>query len=189
MNQKRAPKIKRSLTGILCVFIGVFSCFVQIEYGCADSTDEALELQAAYLFRFLPFLRLDPPLEKRTAINFCVFSEHVQKVFNHSFKNEVLFDKPISVVKKSFTASSFEECSMVFLSEEPKKMGQKLIEKLQPGKTFVVGNGEELFAAGGFIKMYFEDNKLRFSVHLGNVKAHGVGVDARLLERASEVVR
>jgi hypothetical protein len=79
-------------------------------------------------------------------------------------------------------------CQVLFVAARNKKTIAAVLEGVKDIPVLTVGDSDHFVQAGGIIRLFLTDNKVRFEINVGAAQLAGLKVGAPLLTLASRVV-
>lgn len=163
---------------LLCVLVSVFSTQVK-----ADAEDQ--QLKVVYIVNFLKFLSFTRKTDKGILVCYLAdnkYSEYFSQISGVSVKGKALR------VKKLGEANGINECEVLYVDAIDNDKAHALIQTAREAGVVDIGNGVEFVEDGGLIGFSVLNNRLRFSINMGQAKSRKIQFSASLLEMAHEVV-
>jgi hypothetical protein len=152
----------------------------------ASPDGERETLVAALLLRFASYTqweRIDPADETFTICLPDDFPEQSRKLL----EIEKVRGRPVTVV--TYREPTQIRGHLVML-DGTDPVANDLPNLVQSGSSIlIVGLDSGFWDAGGVIRLYFEEEKPMFEVHLGNAERCGVKISARMLQLATRIIR
>jgi hypothetical protein len=155
--------------------------------GTAHAEDIPLEradqLRAAYLFNFLKFIEL--PHATAGTIRVCFMGARgVQDSLAASTVDKKIGTRSIAAAELP-ADGNWSGCDVVYLDA---------VDDVRTALTYAAGNNaltisgaSEFTKSGGIIRLFTEDNRLRFDINVGNARRAGLKISSDLLRLASHV--
>jgi hypothetical protein len=152
----------------------------------AQPSDLEYEVKAAFLLNFSRYVtwpaeKLAPPFR------ICVYgSNPFGRRLSEAVSGERWQDGPIEV-REIQTLFEGRSCHILYI---PEAAGDVLVDHWAGGTlpTLTVGEHERFVAQGGMIRLFLENNKVRFSVNLAAAETAQLHISSRLLRLAREVI-
>jgi hypothetical protein len=92
------------------------------------------------------------------------------------------------VVRHFATANDARQpCHVMFVSAQSQEQFAPTIQKLGRANMLTIGETDKFLDAGGIIRIYTDDNHIRFDVNRGSAERAGLHVSAKLLKLAKNV--
>jgi len=172
-----------ALIVLLCgMLLPVYAASIDVEY----------QLKANYLYRFGKFTRW-PYLDhdQKTAhdrhelFHICVLDLSLFQAALPAVVGQFVGSREV-VFQEISTPEELKPCEIVFIDQAHERFWQ---DALMPFNEFALTVGESLdfLKNGGIIQFYIESDKLRFAIHLDNLKTSPLTIQGRLLGLAKRV--
>lgn len=151
----------------------------------ADDTsiDRADHLRAAYLFNFLKFVELPHPAADSIRVCF-IGARGVRDSLAASAADKKIGSRALTTAELPIYGN-WSGCDMVYLDAA---------EDVRTAMTYATGNdalsvseAAEFTERGGTIRLYTEDNRLRFAINVAHARRAGLKISSDLLRLASRV--
>ncbi|GFE85793.1 YfiR family protein [Steroidobacter agaridevorans] len=166
----------RSVTVVTLLFFGTVH---------ADDTplERADQLRAAYLFNFLKFIEL--PRAAASTIRVCFMGARgVQDALTGSTVDKRIGTR--SIVTAELPADGdWAGCDAVYLDAAADV--RTALTQAAGNDALTVSEASDFTECGGIIRLFTEDNRLRFDIDVGNARRAGLKISSDLLRLASRV--
>ncbi|WP_129645258.1 YfiR family protein [Peristeroidobacter agariperforans] len=155
--------------------------------GSARADDIAFEradqLRAAYLFNFLKFVEL--PHASAAAIHVCfIGARGVQHALTTSTVDKRIGMRSIATAELP-ASGSWSGCDVVYL--DAAQDVRTALASAAGNDALTVSEASDFTECGGIIRLFTEDNRLRFAIDVGNARRAGLKISSDLLRLASRV--
>ncbi len=185
MRRIRDCKLARLITA----FVVMWAC-VRIPPAQAEGSLE-YQVKAAFLYNFAKFVGWPRGSFESNSepLRLCVLGSDP-------------FDGALHAVLKGRTAQGREfdlrfgpeveqpsDCHIAFLPEARDADVAQILQDLRGTGVLTVGESEKFAEAGGIIRLYLDDKKVRFDVNIGRADVEGVKVSSQLLKLARRVTK
>ena len=80
-------------------------------------------------------------------------------------------------------------CHLLFICPSEKKQFSEIIKLVDTHNILTVGDTGDFLKAGGIIKFFIHENKIRFNVNLTATEKAGLKIRSQLLRLAKEVIK
>lgn len=154
-----------------------------------NAADAEYRLKAAYLFNFARFAQWPPATFTATNSPLVIgvlgnnpFGAALEEVVRGRFVN----GRPV-VVKPVATAEEAKFCQVVFIPASEQANVRRHLETLRTAPVLTIGESVEFLDAGGVIRFFVEQNKIRFDINKAQADAEGLQMDSQLLSLAATV--
>jgi hypothetical protein len=78
-------------------------------------------------------------------------------------------------------------CQILFIASSEDKRVATILAELDGNPVVTVGEADDFVAQGGIIRLFLEDNKIRFDINLEPADKAGLKISSRLLLLAKNV--
>lgn len=173
--------MKRTLFSIICALLAVGPVRAEVspEY----------KLKAAYLFNFVRFAQW-PSATFTTTNSPLVIGVLGDNPFGAALE-EVVRGRVVNgrsvVVKPVTTAEEAKLCQVVFIPASEQTNLRRHLETLRNAPVLTIGESAEFLDAGGVIRFFVEQNKIRFDINKAQADVEGLQMDSQLLSLAAAV--
>jgi hypothetical protein len=89
------------------------------------------------------------------------------------------------VVHRFATVAEARACHVLYVEGVPPVDAERVIERFRKAPVLTVGNWPGFVHAGGVIRLFTEDNKMRFEVNLRAMESARLKISSQLLKMAS----
>lgn len=146
----------------------------------SETISDEYQLKAAFILNFLK-LSDWPDRMQGQEIYLCVSDTALFGNAMEELKHKKIDQKKIVIIEKPDQEQQ-SECHLYFIDRYNKSL-YPTDENFSPGVLYV-GEEEKFFSGRGIIVFFVENDKLRFTVNMTNLKKSGVVLQARLLRFA-----
>jgi len=183
--------LRRLLMRTRILSIGAASCLLAMTAAVltpqahADSAEE-YRLKAAFLYNFANFT--DWPSSVGSTLAFCIYGDDP---FGPHL--DALVESPIGARRITLyrvrSADALPRCQLLYVS--PQVIGNlpRLLDKLGRSSTLIVTDSPGALHQGAMLNMSTSAGKVTFAANLAAARNQGLGLSARLLRLATEVVQ
>ena len=172
--------ISKCLARLLVVALSIFPMSV---YPLSLSE---YEIKAGFIFNFATYTHW--PKEVGDTITLCVYGRN-------PFGQSLLDLKGKYIEKRRLKVSlvmhleQLTACQIVFIAQSEHSHLDDVVDVLKGKHVLTLADMPGAVRKGVMINLLIEGGKVKFEVNLAEVKQHGMGISAKLLRMASEVVR
>lgn len=155
--------------------------------GTAHADDTALaradQLRAAYLFNFLKFVELPDagPAEIRVCF---IGARGVQDALTESTVAKKIGQRSIATAALP-AGGGWSACDVVYLDATADV--RTALSDAAGNDALTISEAGDFTQCGGIIRLFTEDNRLRFDINVGNARRAGLKISSDLLRLASRV--
>jgi hypothetical protein len=140
------------------------------------------QVKAAYLVNFARFVQWPDP--GRGPLVICIVGdEAVMENATQTVRGRSVNGRELQT-RRLASGEYPAGCQMLFLGVMPDHDATELMQRLV-GPVLTVGATAQFLRTGGMMRIYVEDNKVRFQINQKNVEATGLKVSSQLLALAT----
>jgi hypothetical protein len=161
--------------------------------GLADAAEPAADLEsevkAAFLYNFAKFIEWPPDAfpEPSAPMTFCVYGEgSVGADLDALVRGETLNGRRL-VVRRLRELAAARECHVLFLGTAEKGRVAEALAALREASVLTVGEGKSFLDDGGMIRLFLEQNRMRFDINLDAAEKSALRISSKLLRLAQTV--
>jgi hypothetical protein len=162
--------------------LGVFAATGLSGACCAQDAAQQREaqLKAAYVFNFLKFVDWDArPTGKELDVCF-MGADDVRDALSRAISDKNVSNRKVSV-RSAVPDSRNEDCDVIYVD------AARTATMPSTRVALTVGDAPGFTRDGGMIRLYTEENRLRFVVNVGNARKAGIAISSNLLKLASQI--
>jgi len=174
---------KLDLTAILIQCL----CLMVASVALAQNQVDENRVKAAYLFHFVQFTEWAPEDLKNAEMSFCTFGED-------PFRGElerVVAGKAIGPrnirVSHVKQVQEVRNCQVLYVPKSETKRVTALLAEIAGHAVLTVGESDNFIEQGGMVRLFIEQNKLRFDINQQAAEQSGLRLSSRLLVLAKHV--
>jgi len=189
---KRLPK-GRSVRRLGLAFCLAFCLAGGLPPGWAAAAeppaDLAAEIKAALLFNFAKFVEWPAEAfpDLSAPMTFCVYGEDsVGAGLEALIRGETLSGRRLAV-RRLRDLQQVRECHLLFVSAAEKGRVSETLAALRDARVLTVGEGADFLGRGGMIRLFLEQNRMRFDINLDAAEKSGLKISSKLLRLAQAV--
>lgn len=174
------------------VYLGIISswmlAFFHSQPLLAESPEarEQTEVKAAFIYNFTKYVTWPMAVEQSSdGLQLCVVGggqliDRLQSLNDRRVRNLA-----VKVAQRN-ADQRLDNCHLVYLSGAVNV--EPVLERLRSKPILTVGEGESFLQAGGMIALIPTDNRIRFSVNLGQAEASRLSISSKLLQLAKRII-
>jgi hypothetical protein len=150
----------------------------------AQQVSTEYRVKATYLFNFVKFVEwpADAPTD---AIEFCFAGARGVHDAVAAAANKQIGSRRV-VVRSLAAGEAPTRCAVVYL-DASESGRQRVLLDAAGSTSLTIGDSPDFTRAGGVIRLFTRDNRLRFVVNVENARRAGLRVSSNLLKLASSV--
>lgn len=141
-------------------------------------------IRAAYLLNFMRFTEWSEEtfVNSESSLHLCLFgSKHSKYLFR--LDGKTIGQRSISVKKINYI-TQLNDCHTLYFSGEDQIELEKIIPAIEGKAILSVSENMSFNQAGGLIRIFKENNKLRFNIDFQALQVSGLKIGSRLLRLA-----
>jgi hypothetical protein len=158
--------------------------------GAAEpAADLESEVKAAFLYNFAKFVEWPPDAfpEPSAPLAFCVYGDDpVSASLDAVTRGETLNGRRL-VVRRLRDLLQVRECHVLFISAAEKGRLPEALSALRDARVLTVGEGQGFLDKGGMIRLFLQQNRMRFDINLDAAEACALKISSKLLRLAQAV--
>ncbi len=168
------------------LLVGLFCSGIISVTGQTATAVEEYELKAVFLYNLGKFVRWPETAFENPSdsLKICVLGQDPFKKNLYTpaqagkINNRQIEIKRLNQVKQSHI------CHILFISESEKSQLTQIMNDLRSYPILTVGDMDGFIAAGGMVKFYLDEERIRLAINLNVLKSTGLQADANLLRIA-----
>jgi len=147
------------------------------------------EIKAAMIYRFAQFLEWPTNLfeTSQSPLHICIagadpFGNSIDLVL----KDQRIGTRNLLILRHPQTATA-TNCHLIFISGGQAAETEKLMALLKARPVLTIGEDEDFAKKGGHIRLYLQDNKLRFDINLAAMERSGLKMHSQVMKLATRI--
>jgi hypothetical protein len=156
----------------------------------AEASDFEYAIKAAFLYNFAKFVEWPPETfpQASTPVSFCIFGDDpFDGSLDTVVQGETLNGRRLAV-RRTRDLPAARECQVLFVSASEKGRAFEALSALRGTSVLTVGEGKDFLDQGGVIRLFLEQNRMRFDVNLDAAERNHLKISSKLLALARTVV-
>jgi hypothetical protein len=157
----------------------------------ADLTE--YDVKAAFLYRLTLFMEWPPSrfASEKDPLSLGIvgtdpFGSSIDKVL----KDQKVGDRQIKIQRLALTATNTHTSAhILFLSSALAPETEKLVLNVRTLPVLTVGEAEDFTRNGGHVRLYLQENKLRFEINVAALERSGLKLHSQVMKLATRVTR
>lgn len=173
----------KHMAALLLVLITNWALFAQ------TSTTREYQIKAAFLFNFTQFVEWPSQAfaDARSPLVIGVLGEDpFSGMLEQTVRGESVNGHSL-VVEHYGKIEELKSCHLLFINLPKSEQLEKALTSLKERSILTVGDASNFARKGGMIRLFAEDNKMRFQVNLEVVKEANLSISSKLLRLADIV--
>ena len=167
--------------------MGVVIAVVTATLPCrADAPTREYQVKAAFVYNFTQFVEWpdsafaskDSPFVVAT-----VGADPFNGALEQAMAAKAVDDRTVTV-QHFASVDSLGPCQLLFVPASQDSSAKALCDKLDGKPVLTVGESDGFLPAGGGIRFFFEDNRIRFEINPDPIATDGLKVSAKLMRLA-----
>jgi hypothetical protein len=197
-----SPRNRRATSGRVCIAGAfAFACLaVSLTFAfCADVYADSpqsspapsqSEISAAFVFNFAKFTEWPPQAFSDSAapLTVCFLgAEDVRSAFQNISTGKPVNGRSV-LVREVKPSGDVHDCQIVYIDWPNEVLRAGVIKNARQCSALVIGTSGDFLARGGMIKLFVENNRMRFDVNVGATGRIKIHLSSKLLALARSVV-
>lgn len=144
------------------------------------------QIRAAFLYHFVEFVRWPQgsfKADNSPIVIAILGNDPLYRELETAVSGRTVGGRPL-VVKRCDSAAELQPCHVLYVAADNGPSLRKALQKLGPTGLLTVGENSSFLNDGGIIRLYEDDNRLRFEVNMDAVSKARLQVSAKLLRLA-----
>lgn len=144
------------------------------------------QLKAAFIYNFVQFVEWPAGTfadSRAPLVLATVGDDPFQGALDKAVGGKTVGGRPLAV-KHFARGADVQGCQMLFVAGGEDDQLAAALQKIGNTPVLIVGESEGFIRAGGMVRFYEEDNRLRFEVNLKAAARVGLRISSRLLKLA-----
>jgi hypothetical protein len=141
-----------------------------------------IQVKAAFIFNFAKFVQW--PADVTTIVIGVVGDDMLGQTVARVVEGRAIGGRPI-VVRRLRATDSVAGCHVVHISNVPDRDTSALLAQIQ-GAVLTVGETPRFLRDGGMVRMFVEDQRMRFEINRRQTDLAGLKISAQLLSLAAK---
>jgi YfiR/HmsC-like len=165
--------------------------------GLANAAEPAADLEsevkAAFLYNFAKFIEWPPEAfpAPSAPMTFCVYGEEpagaaLEASLGALLRGETLNGRRLAV-RRLHDLPQLRECQVLFIGAAEKGHLPEVLTALGEASALTVGEGTDFLDKGGMIRLFLEQNRMRFDINLEAAEKRALRISSKLLRLAQTV--
>jgi hypothetical protein len=145
------------------------------------------QVKAAFLYHFAKFVEWPAAAKNRQTVAVCVLGgDPFGPALDFLLEDKTLHGKRFDIRRVS-SAAEAQSCHLLFLALSDEQELQTGLQALAAFPVLTVGDSSNFFTAGGMIRLFVEESKVRFDINLAAARRSQLTISAALLRLARNV--
>jgi hypothetical protein len=156
----------------------------------AGASDFEYEIKAAFLYNFAKFVEWPPEAfpQASTPVSLCVFGDDpFDGSLDTVVRGETLNGRHLAV-RRPRDVQEARECQVLFIGAAEKGRAPEALSALRGTSVLTVGEGKDFLDQGGVIRLFLEQNRVRFDINLDAAERNHLKISSKLLALARTIV-
>jgi len=148
------------------------------------------QLKAVFLYNFAKFVEWPQEAFSSPTAPFTIGvigQNPFDKELERTVDNKTINGHPFAI-KYLRTIPEANSCQILFISASERKRLPDILKAASPGNTLTVGETDRFLQAGGMIRFFMDENKVRFDINDEAAKNAGLRISSKLLGVARRVL-
>jgi len=159
----------------------------------AQTAPKEYEIKAAFIYRLTQFMEWPTNrfASSKEPILLCIAgNDPFGGAIDTVLRDQKIGERHIHI-KRLETASpaSHTNCHLLFLGSSLVPESDKIIPSLTVHSVLTIGEDENFTKKGGHVRLYLQENKLRFEVNIAALERSGLKLHSQVMKLATRVTR
>jgi hypothetical protein len=176
-----------------CLAVCMAACLLSSVPVSAQTSPKEYEIKAAFIYRLTQFMEWPTNRfeSSKEPILLCIagkdpFGQAIDTVL----KDQKIGERDIHIKRMETAGSSTHtNCHLLFLGASLGTEAEKIVTNLQPHAILTIGEEEDFTRKGGHIRLYLQENKLRFEVNIAALERSGLKLHSQVMKLATRITR
>jgi hypothetical protein len=153
--------------------------------GAEPRTAQTLEypVKAAYLYQFLRFVEWPEEREHLSACVGLIGDDPFQAALDRTIAGKTVAGRVLQV-RRFEGLEDLGECPVLFVPRSEAPRLKAILAKVAPWRTLTIGEDAAFTQAGGMVRFFVEERRVRFEINLPAAHQAGLRLSSRLLALA-----
>ncbi len=147
------------------------------------------EIKAAMIYRLAQFLEWPTNLfeNSQSPLNIgIVGADPFGSAIDVVLKDQRISTRNLLILRHPQTATA-TNCHLIFISKGQATEMEKLLTLLHAKPVLTIGEDEDFAKKGGHIRLYLQENKLRFDINLAAMERSGLKMHSQVMKLATRI--
>jgi hypothetical protein len=151
----------------------------------ASGTDARLDeyrVRASFLLKFAKFVQWP----RDGSLTFCVTGDEEFGVAMTTMAGAANVGNSRDVVVRTVSPKGdFSKCDMVYVGRDATRHTADILKQIDGVPVLAVGESDAFLSEGGIVRVFIEDNKIRFQINGSTAEKRGLKISSQLLSLAA----
>ncbi len=147
------------------------------------------EIKAAMIYRFAQFLEWPTDLfeSNQSPLHICIAGpEPFGNSIDLVLKDQSVGTHKLLILRHPQVATA-TNCHLIFISRGQASETEKLLALLKGRPVLTIGEEDDFAKKGGHIRLYLQENKLRFDINLAAMERSGLKMHSQVMKLATRI--
>jgi len=157
------------------------------------ATSKEYEIKAAFIYRLTQFMEWPTNRFSSSSepITLCIAgADPFGTTIDTVLRNQKVGERGIQIkrLESSATAAS-TNCHLLFMGAGGAGEAGKIVSKLRNHAVLTIGEDEEFTKNGGHVRLFIQENKLRFEINIAAFERSGLKLHSQVMKLATRITR
>jgi hypothetical protein len=181
----RGKVAKAGLTWVLfALWVGALGLLAPVAR--ADGASREYAIKAAFIYNFAQFAEWPSEAfsDRAAPITIGVVGDDpFNGVLEHAVAGKTVGGRKFAV-KHLAASDDLAACHILFVAASEQGKTDEILKKVKDGHVMTISESEQFPAAGGMIRFFTEDNKIRFEINKESAQAANLKLSSQLMRLA-----
>jgi hypothetical protein len=184
---------RRVLFRWLLVFCFTLGLTPTDRLGAQTATSKEYEIKAAFIYRLTQFMEW--PTNRFSSSSEPITlgiagTDPFGNTIDTVLKNQKVGERDIHIKRlESSITAAHTNCHLLFLGAGGAGDTEKIVSTLRDHAILTIGEEEEFTRNGGHVRLYIQDNKLRFEINIAAFERSGLKLHSQVMKLATRITR
>ncbi len=161
--------------------------------GAQTATSKEYEIKAAFIYRLTQFMEWPTNRFSSSSepITLCIVGQDpFGSAIDTVLKNQKIGVRDFQIKRLAASANTgHTNCHLLFMGASAASETGKIVSALRDQAVLTVGEEEEFTRKGGHVRLFIQDNKLRFEINVAAFERSGLKLHSQVMKLATRVTR
>ncbi len=161
--------------------------------GAQTATSKEYEIKAAFIYRLTQFMEWPTNRFSSSSepIILCIAgTDPFGSAIDTVLQNQKVGERGIEIRRLEASATAAHtNCHLMFMGASAAAETGKIFSDLHDRAVLTIGEEEEFTRKGGHVRLFIQDNKLRFEVNIAAFERSGLKLHSQVMKLATRITR
>ncbi len=159
----------------------------------AQTAPKEYEIKAAFIYRLTQFMEWPTNrfASSKEPILLCIAgNDPFGGAIDTVLRDQKIGERHIHIKRlETANPASHTSCHLLFLGSSLTAEAGKITASLEPHAVLTIGEDESFTKNGGHVRLYLQENKLRFEVNIAALERSGLKLHSQVMKLATRITR